>query len=451
MERCMKVLLINPPFKGERKHKHAPLGLYYISDYIRKIANVKVLDCNVNYTDVFDIAKEMKPDIIGISVLTPTVNSSIELLRTLKERNDRSLFVAGGIHASSFPDDMICAGFDFVIRGEGELTFYELVMKFRTKELYEIDGISFWDKNSKKVIHRRDRKRIDNLDLLGFPKLTRKELGYYEYASIITSRGCAHQCYYCSSSYYWNKVVRIRSAESILHEISYYLSLGVENIYFCDDNFFSNPRVVKELCEKIIKYKLKFKWNALIRLDLINEEILKLMKLAGCTCLSIGIECGSKEVLLREKGISIDTLISKFHLIKKEGIFTRTTWMIGMGKNYEEEKKSAELMKILMPNQISIHMLIPYPNTIAWEKPEKYNLIIDKKNINYEVFTTTFSPQLLEEIQYKHLSKYQIISLIEYFKTQMKSIGYSDIRDNDGDKYKIIESFLDEGVIPMLF
>ena len=68
----------------------------------------------------------MKPNIIGISVLTPTVNSSIKLLRNLKEKNSKSLFVAGGIHASSFPDDMICAGFDFVIRGEGELTFYEI-------------------------------------------------------------------------------------------------------------------------------------------------------------------------------------------------------------------------------------------------------------------------------------------------------------------------------------
>lgn len=448
----MKVLLITPPlFKEERKHKHAPLGLYYISNYISKIANVRVFDCNVNCDDVFDIAEEMKPNIIGISVLTPTVNSSIKLLRNLKEKNSKSLFVAGGIHASSFPDDMICAGFDFVIRGEGELTFYELITKFGTKELYEIDGISFWDTISKKVVHRRDRKRVDNLDLLGFPKLTRKELEYYEYASIITSRGCAYQCYYCSSSYYWNKVVRIRSSESILREISYYLKLGMKHIYFCDDNFFSNPRTVRELCEKIILHKLKFKWNALIRLDLIDEEILRLMKLAGCICLSIGIECGNKEVLQREKGISIDTLIAKFLLVKKEGIFTRTTWMIGMGKSYEEEKKSVELMKILMPNQISIHMLIPYPNTPAWNKPEKYNLIIDKENINYDVFTTTFSPQLLEEIQYKRLSKYQIIFLIEYFKEQMKSVGYSDIQDNDEDKYKIIESFLDEKVIPMIF
>lgn len=447
----MKVLLINPPFWGEKKHKHAPLGLYYISNYISEIADVKVLDCNVNASNVFEIVEKMEPDIIGISVLTPTMNSSISLLHSLKEKNGKYFFVAGGIHASSFPDEMIYAGFDLVIRGEGELTFYELVSKFGLREMYEIDGISFWDKTKKIVVHRKDRDRIENLDMLGFPKLTKQELDYYEYASIIASRGCAYQCYYCSSSYYWKKIVKIRTVESILSEIRYYLDLGVKHIYFCDDNFFNSLEMVKKLCEKIVENKLKFKWNALIRLDLINEEILKLMKLAGCTCLSIGIECGSKEVLEREKNISMDMLITKFLLIKKENIYTRTTWMIGMGKDYEEEKRSVDLMKTLMPNQISIHMLIPYPNTDAWKYPEKYNLIINKEHTNYDIFNTTFSPQLLEEIHYKHLSREQIIFLIEYFKMEMKSIGYSDIKDYDRNKYKMIESFLDNDVIPMLF
>lgn len=447
----MKVLLINPPFIGEKKHKHAPLGLYYISNFLKKIANVVVLDCNVNGNDVFDIVEEMKPNIVGISVLTPTVNSSINLLQSLKGKNSGCFFIAGGIHASSFPDDMIYAEFDFVIRGEGELTFYELVSKFGLSEMYEIDGISFWDESKKKVVHRKDRERIKNLDILGFPKLTRKDLEYYEYASIIASRGCAYQCYYCSSSYYWRKVVTVRTVESILCEINYYLDLGIEHIYFCDDNFFNSPGMVRALCEKIIENKLKFKWNALIRLDLINEEILRLMKLAGCTCLSIGIECGSKEVLEGIKKISIDTLIAKFLLIKKENIYTRTTWMIGLGKDFEEEKKSVDLMKILMPNQISIHMLIPYPNTDAWKNPEKYNLIVDKEHINYDIFTTTFSPYLLDEIHYRHLSKNQIIFLLKYFKMQMKSLGYSDVQDHDRNEYKIIESFLDNDVIPMLF
>lgn len=447
----MKIFLINPPFIGEKKHKHAPLGLYYISNYLKGIANVTVFDCNVHDDDLFRVVEDINPDIIGISVLTPTVNSSINLLNSLKRNNSKCFFIAGGIHASFFPDEMIYAGFDLVIRGEGELTFYEIVSKFGMNEMYQIDGISFWNKSMKKIVHRKDRKRIENLDLLGFPKLTKKELDCYEYASIIASRGCAYQCYYCSSSYYWKRVVKVRSAENVLCEIKYYLDMGIKHIYFCDDNFFNNPSMVKELCEKIVKQKLEFKWNALIRLDLINDEILSLMKSAGCTCLSIGIECGSEKVLEREKKISINTLINRFLLIKKYNIHTRTTWMIGMGKNYEEEKKSLDLMKILMPNQISIHMLIPYPNTDAWKNPEKYNLVLDKEHINYDIFTTTYSPDLLKEIHYKHLSSKQVVSLITYFKTEMKNVGYSDICDQNRNEYKIIESFLDDDVIPMLF
>lgn len=446
----MRVLLISPPFWGEKKHKHAPLGLFYIANYIKTIAEVKVIDCNVSGENIESVTRDFNPEIIGISVLTPTVNQSIIILKQLKCINPTALYVAGGIHASSFPEDMLNAGFDLVIRGEGELTFYDLVSNYQSGEMYSIDGISFYDKTRDTIIERKNRERIYDLDAIGFPKLSKDQIRLYEYASIIASRGCYYQCYYCSSSYYWKRVVRVRSANSVLDEIRYYISIGIKSIYFCDDNFFCNRDMVVELCNKIINNNLKIKWNALVRIDSIDDEMIALMKKAGCVCLSIGIECGIPEVLRQEKGIDIENLIENVRLIQKYGIFTRTTWIIGMGKSYEDELQSLDLMKKLMPNQISIHLLIPYPNTDAWRTPDKYNLIIDKAHINYDVFSTTYSPELMKVIKFKHMSEHQVKALVIHIKREMCKLGYSDINDNIVNKYKVIESFLDDAIVPMI-
>ena len=171
----MNVLLISPnmPYhiKGDLQ---TPLGICYLSSAVKNIANTKVFDCNVS-DNLIETVMNFRPDIVGISILTATYTNAVNILKKIKAtvKND-CIFIAGGIHASTFPKDMLDKGFDIVIRGEGELTFYKLVYAITYGEDYSnISGISYID-NIRQLHNNDDAPRIENLDELCFPD--RKDL-----------------------------------------------------------------------------------------------------------------------------------------------------------------------------------------------------------------------------------------------------------------------------------
>ena len=442
----MKILLYNPPMPYEgRSHKQTPLGLCYLSNAIKDIAECFVYDGNV-LKDFYRFASEYKPDVMGISILTATYNTVVRSINELKRILPHSYFIAGGIHASIFPEEILKNGFDLVIRGEGEITFKEIIMKYeyfinKRSELEDVDGISFW--NGSSIVHTPDRKHITDLDTIAYPDRRNLPLQEYEHDSIITSRGCAFNCFYCSSSCYWGQRVRYRSAENVFNEIKEILDSGIDKIYFCDDNFTSNHKLVKDLCQMIISNHLEFRWSALTRVDTVNLEILLLMRQAGCEVLSLGIENGTPSFMNETKKTSLKKTIDAFTMIKEAKIKTRTTWIVGLGKSYMDEKASFELLKVILPDQVSVHALIPFPNTDAWNNPDKYNLIIDKKNINWDIMNMTYSPDLLNYIRYKHISKGEIEELLLSVREEMKKYGY------DG-RERIFETFVDKDIVPVL-
>lgn len=266
----LRVLLYNPPMPYIGKsHKQTPLGLCYLSSAIKDLADCVVYDGNV--LDGFcEYAKKFNPDVIGISMLTATFNIVINIVKNLKIILPKTLFIAGGIHASIYPEEVLKSGFNLVIRGEGEVTFREVINLLCNKIddkvnfvdlIASVDGISYW--NGEKYVHTRNRNYIDNLDSIAFPDRSNLPLEKYEHDSIMTSRGCAFNCFYCSSSHYWGQKVRYRTAENVFDEILEVISCGIKRIYFCDDNFTSNHRLVKELCKLIIQSNVNIKWSAL--------------------------------------------------------------------------------------------------------------------------------------------------------------------------------------------
>lgn len=445
----MKVLLYNPPMPYEGKsHKQTPLGLCYLSSAIRDKVDCVVYDGNV-LDDFYEYARDLNPDVIGISILTATYNTVICIAKNLKNILPKTIFIAGGIHASVFPEDVLKSGFDIVIRGEGEVTFREIINLLCDKKiekehyknlLADIDGVSYC--NADKFVHTRNRECIDDLDKLAFPDRSNLPLDKYEHDSIMTSRGCAFNCFYCSSSYYWGQKVRYRTAENVFAEILDVVSYGINKIYFCDDNFTSNHRLVKKLCKLIIQSGIEIQWSALTRVDTVNPEILKLMKSAGCEVLSLGIENGTADFMNETKKTNFEKTVAAFQMIKEAQIKTRTTWIVGLGKSYDEERESFNLLKLILPDQVSVHCLIPFPNTDAWNNPEKYNIIIDKSNMNWDIMNMTYSPQLLDYVKFKHISKEQIIDLLCSIKQEMKCYGYNG-------KDRVFETFIDESIIPV--
>lgn len=194
----MRVLLINPPMPyGIKGHLQTPLGLCYLSSMIMNIAETMVFDCNVS-ANLEKTILSFSPDIIGISILTPTYKNSIKLLNHLKNLVKKNcFFIAGGVHASLFPEEILKKGFNIVIRGEGEQVFYNVILSLAKGEHYHmLDGVSYIDYKGN-IVHNREAKRIENLDSIPFPDRKDLPLSCYEHESIITSRGCCFRCFYC--------------------------------------------------------------------------------------------------------------------------------------------------------------------------------------------------------------------------------------------------------------
>ena len=228
-----------------------------------------------------------------------------------------------------------------------------------------------------------------------------------------------------------------------IQELKELYDAGIRKFYFCDDNFTLSEELVDSLCDLIIKSNMDIRWSALSRVDTINQRMLYKMRRAGCATLALGIESGLDDFHKRIKKTSLEDIKNAVRLIKEAGIKVRTTWIIGLGKTFEDEYNSLQLIKELLPDQVSVHCLIPYPNTDAWDHPEKYNLVIDKKNMDWNVMNMTYSPELLDYVHFKHISKTEIMQLISSTREELVEYGYNGM-DRE------FQSFLDKDVMRVI-
>lgn len=394
----MKVLLINPSWiqiYGSFKHLlkvvsfMPPLGLIYLAAYLEKYNyKVKVIDADAQrYTIdvILKYIKSYKPDLIGITGTTPVFNSVKTLIQSIADKFDIPI-IMGGVHLTVMPEDTMnqIPQIDIGVIGEGEETFLEIVRNFskKKKDPAIIKGIIYRKKD--KIVRTPSRSPMD-LNKLPFPDRELLDLDRYLFSVpgkgferttlLATSRGCPYECTFCSSKTIWGRCVRLRDVDNVLDEIEYIVNkLNIKYINFSDDTFTIDRNRVIKLCEGIKKRKINFKWEAMSRANLLDEEILKLMKESGLARLSIGIESGDPDILKKmKKGISLDDIRRVYKLVHKLKIETRGSLMIGhpyetkksVWNTYKFVRKLRELL------QVYINIATPFPGTEMYEMAVK--------------------------------------------------------------------------------
>jgi radical SAM superfamily enzyme YgiQ (UPF0313 family) len=324
-----------------------------------------------------------EPDIVGISLLSVEVASALKISQICKQASDKCYVVWGGVHPTFLPDDCLKnKEVDFVIRGEGEYSMLELceVLKKTRNGLSEIRGLSF--RNNGRVVHNAARDAIENVDELQFPAwnnvLFPESFDHKSLGSMILSRGCPFRCTFCSSRNFWNKKVRFRSAENVINEINTFKKLyGTNYFMFWDDSFTINKSVVERYCKAILDSKLKISWKTATRADLVDEQILKLMKKAGCCKLEIGVESGSdriKRIILKD--VTNDQIRHGFAMINKTGIGVGAFFMAGFPEETSDDlSQTFELMKELEATEMVFNIFDPMPGSTEYEKCVRFGLI----------------------------------------------------------------------------
>jgi radical SAM superfamily enzyme YgiQ (UPF0313 family) len=374
----MRVLLVNPQFS--RTTTDAPLGLAYVAATATKAGcDVKVVDADADKSSLTDddvrrMSEAFGPDLIGVSIYTDFARKAYSVIDMLAPLG--APIVVGGPHPSSVPDEPFEYGADFVVRGEGERAFSELLSAMRSRRRLEaIRGLSY--RSGGTVVHNEPMTLISDLDQ-GLP-LPAKELfdreqysgrmGAEPFGGILTSRGCPSRCVYCSNrvmgrSYRFRKATRVVAEIGVLRE-----RYGIERFTFADDTFTADKRRLEQACRLILEQHPDIGWSCFSRVSAVTPGLLELMKQSGCFLINFGIEHGDNDSLKRlKKGISLKTIGNALRWTKDAGIGYHTNYIYGFPWETEESiEKTLRHSVDFVDLGFQSSPVVPYPGTELYE------------------------------------------------------------------------------------
>ena len=294
-----------------------------------------------------------------------------------------------GNTATKFPKTLFDVGVDYCIPKKVEWTLIRLLSDLEkglgpeAPSLVSYNSGFEYDSSDLNEFPFPDAKDYLDLDFkIHYPT---RRIGKKKWGFILSSRGCGQRCRYCSqvTRVSWGEVEQRRSIENILDEIKYLISLGIDSIYFIDDNFISNKNFVTKLCNSMIEHDLKIRWVAQTRLDLVDPELLKLMSRAGCDCLAFGIESGSDLVLKDVKReMTTKVIREKFAMIKDAGMKTVSFFILGLPDETDIDlQKTVQLIKQLKIDVLQIHFFSDYsrPESCFTDKIDYRNIPSNSK------------------------------------------------------------------------
>jgi anaerobic magnesium-protoporphyrin IX monomethyl ester cyclase len=397
----MKIALISPA--SEIQNLYPPLGLGYIAAMCHKEGHeCKIFDFSLKSNgakrDAFEIV-EFSPDLLGLSVMSNNYLSALTLARAVKSLTSAPI-IMGGAHPSIFPEDVLkeeCV--DFVIRGEGEITFMDFLKHYQGTKVYEnIQGLSY--KMNNQIIHNTARPFVKNIDDLPFPE--RKLFGRYllrsirnkPMATLVTSRGCPFSCTFCYKDLF-GRQYRYRSPENILEELELLIrDHSTHSIYFVDDLFNLRRERTKKLCHLILQKQLHIEWQCLSRVDTIDADLLQLMKKAGCEKIHYGVETGDSLILKKiKKSITLNDVKKAVSFTKEAGIAVKGYFMIGLpGDDEETIRKTLDLARELDFDELMFSLCTPFPGTEIWHGLENKPQLKDFHSMIYYKFHENIKP-----------------------------------------------------------
>jgi len=391
-----RVMLVYPQTRsgrGQRVVMMQPLGITYIGAVLRNRYDIELLDASIlgadhlwidppdfqirglSYEDVEERIEAFAPDVLGVScVFSPQYPILQETVRRAKAANPDLVTVAGGTHPTFLAERVLreTPDLDVVILGEGEESFAAFLECLEEGASLEgVDGIAYRDGHRIRV--QPKTKYIKDLDALPFP--ARDLLGMSHYArscithgvfqsqkmtaSVTSSRGCPRGCVYCSSSIFWGRRFRPRSPGNVLDELEELVSrYGVEEVQFEDDNLTLRPARAKAIFRGMIERGLclKFSMPNGVAMATVDEEMVRLMREAGCYEVYLPFESGNDRVLkdiMRKRWANTDRSLEVAELFRSYGIRTLGYFMMGLpGETLgemEDTYRVAVKSKVFMP------------------------------------------------------------------------------------------------------
>ena len=410
----MKILFIEPPkdfFFVMGEYLPPPYGIIQLAAFLEnevKNVGIEILDCNAEQVDWREMEKRIvssNPDIVASSSLA-TCNTYVvaRTLETAKKVNPNILTITGGQHFTASAEESLkeYPELDVIVRGEGEQTLTEIMTKLEeNKPLQKIRGISF--RHNGQIIHNPCRPLIENLEQLPYPgyHLVKNTMDKYHFAVMAEggsrfaliegSRGCSHECSFCTQWRHWQGKWRLKTPKRIADEMEFcHTNFGSKFVWLTDDNFGGGTRA-NDLAEEIINNGTADEktWFVQARCDDIirNREALPKLRKSGLTWVLLGVENTEPSALEAfRKGITPEEARMAVKLLKENGIFAHAMFIIGGRKDTAKSiDKLREFVNELDPDLVMFSALTPFPGTEIFEEAKRNGWIEDVNWSHYDM------------------------------------------------------------------
>lgn len=385
------LVLVNPPVSARERYgplagggSHLPpLGLALLAGIARKAGfSVEIVDAEALGMTVEEAAHRAlssEPSIIGLTSVTMTVHAAAEVARLVKLASPSTIVALGGVHISATPEQTMEAfpAIDVGVIGEGDVTLPEMLAAVRDRWPFDdIRGLILRERGGR-LRRTGERETVEDLDSLPFPawdllpnlaKAYRPAPNAYRSlpaSSVVSSRGCPGRCTFCDRTVSGRRL-RTYSAGYLMRMVeTLHARHGIREIVFHDDNFVaSRPRLL-EFCALLERSGLGIEWSCTGRVDMIDPEVLAVMRRAGCWQIAYGVETGSQRLLdeLR-KGTTLEQIRQAVAWTHEAGIEARGYFMIGVpGETPETLDQTLRLLRELPLDDFHMTILAPHPGS----------------------------------------------------------------------------------------
>ncbi len=370
----MNILLVYPYFIDNRINQEdvsaVPMGLFQVGAMLlahgHDVQILNACDLGSRPARIRQILDERRPDVVGVSILHANRWGGIDIARQVKQKAPHATVVFGGVGATFLWSHLLThfPEIDYVVRGEGEYTFLELIRFLESGAgglPMHIDGLALRRQNT--PVKTGDREPVADLDSLPMPA------DHFTFQHVSLTRGCPSGCTFCGSPALWKRRVRTHSATYFVDQLERLHRKGVGFFFVSDDTFTLQRDRVIDVCRQIIERGLKITWAAISRVDCVDAEVLVWMRRAGCTQISYGVESGSREIrAVYHKKISDAAICRAFDLTQRTGIMARAYFIYGApGESDRTIDASLALIRRIRPLAAIFYLLDLFPGTALYE------------------------------------------------------------------------------------
>ena len=395
----------------EQDTRQKALGLCYLGAGLKRVGHtVNLLDLRflTGYWGFAQRLAEFNPEVVGISILTPNRDYAFECARIAKGMG--KIVVGGGVYATSGHDDMMESGyFDYVVTGEADISFIELVEQLG--EGHAPEG---------KVIQG---KHVEELDAVPFPDVDLYDQGFYRNLpgwkgfrspaeGMIASRGCPAQCTFCKplAEKMFGRKMRFRSAENMLAEVQWHVTQhGVKTIHTYDDTFPANKKLLFEFCEKVAKSNFDLEWTINARADSFTEDVAQALSQSGCRMVSFGFESCSQWILdYLKKGTTVEQNHKAAALCKAYGMRLLANILVGVpGETDRDYENNYRFVKETRPDLVFYNTLMPTPGTAIHDELKAKGML--REVTKFEDYAVSPWHGLISGVDYERVRKWERI------------------------------------------